>query len=191
MICCRATPSQKASIVNSIRKKVPHAITLGICDGANDIAMIQEAHIGIGITGQEGLQAARASDYSIAQFKFLQKLLLVHGRWNYIRTCKYVLGTFWKEMMFYLTQALFQRWNGWTGTSLYESWSLTLFQPLFTCVPVVYMGIFEKDLVESTLLSVPELYAQGQRNGGFNIRIYLWWTFMAASEAVKKAMGRK
>lgn len=99
VICCRASPAQKASLVKNIRKRVKKSITLAIGDGANDIAMIQEAHVGIGITGKEGLQAARTSDYSIAQFRFLTKLLLVHGRWNYIRTCKYVAGTFWKEMV--------------------------------------------------------------------------------------------
>ena len=99
VICCRASPSQKASLVKEIRKRVKTSVTLAIGDGANDIAMIQEAHVGIGITGKEGLQAARTSDYSIAQFRFLLKLLLVHGRWNYIRTCKYILGTFWKEMV--------------------------------------------------------------------------------------------
>ena len=99
VICCRASPSQKASLVKNIRKRVKKSITLAIGDGANDIAMIQEAHVGIGITGKEGLQAARTSDYSIAQFRFLTKLLLVHGRWNYIRTCKYSVGTFWKEMV--------------------------------------------------------------------------------------------
>lgn len=99
VICCRASPSQKASLVKNIRKRVKKSITLAIGDGANDIAMIQEAHVGIGITGKEGLQAARTSDYSIAQFRFLTKLLLVHGRWNYIRTCKYTVGTFWKEMV--------------------------------------------------------------------------------------------
>jgi phospholipid-translocating ATPase len=99
VICCRASPAQKASLVKNIRKRVKKSITLAIGDGANDIAMIQEAHVGIGITGKEGLQAARTSDYSIAQFKFLVKLLLVHGRWNYIRTCKYTVGTFWKEMV--------------------------------------------------------------------------------------------
>jgi phospholipid-translocating ATPase len=99
VICCRASPSQKASLVKNIRKRVKKSITLAIGDGANDIAMIQEAHVGIGITGKEGLQAARTSDYSIAQFRFLVKLLLVHGRWNYIRTCKYTVGTFWKEMV--------------------------------------------------------------------------------------------
>lgn len=80
VICCRASPAQKASLVRSIRRKVNKSITLAIGDGANDIAMIQEAHVGIGITGKEGLQAARTSDYSIAQFRFLTKLLLVHGR---------------------------------------------------------------------------------------------------------------
>ena len=130
VVCCRASPSQKAGLVHAIRRKVKKSVTLAIGDGANDIAMIQEAHVGIGITGKEGMQAARVSDYSIAQFRFLVKLLLVHGRWNYIRVCKYTVATFWKEAMFYLTQALFQRYAGWTGTSLYESWSLAMFNTL-------------------------------------------------------------
>ncbi|KAI9777848.1 MAG: hypothetical protein M1839_008525 [Geoglossum umbratile] len=184
VICCRASPSQKASLVNTIKRRVKRSVTLAIGDGANDIAMIQEAHVGIGITGKEGLQAARTSDYSIAQFRFLLKLLLVHGRWNYIRTCKYTVGTFWKEMLFYLTQALFQRWAGYTGTSLYESSSLSMFNTLFTSLPVILLGIFEKDLGSATLLAVPELYTKGQRNGSFNFKIYLGWMFMAASEAM-------
>ncbi|KAL9623453.1 MAG: hypothetical protein Q9160_002346 [Pyrenula sp. 1 TL-2023] len=184
VICCRASPSQKASLVKAIRQKVKHSVTLAIGDGANDIAMIQEAHVGIGITGKEGLQAARSSDYSIAQFRFLLKLLLVHGRWNYVRICKYTLGTFWKEMLFYLTQALYQRYAGYTGTSLYEPWSLSMFNTLFTSLPVIFMGVFEKDLAASTLLAVPELYNKGQQNGGFNFMIYFGWTFMAACEAM-------
>ncbi|KAF2126357.1 phospholipid-translocating P-type ATPase [Dothidotthia symphoricarpi CBS 119687] len=184
VICCRASPSQKAALVKAIRKRVRKSITLAIGDGANDIAMIQEAHVGIGITGKEGLQAARTSDYSIAQFRFLTKLLLVHGRWNYIRTCKYTVGTFWKELLFYLTQALYQRSTGYTGTSFYESWSLALFNTLFTSLPVIFMGVFEQDLAACTLLAVPELYAKGQRNGGFNFGVYLGWMFMAASEAM-------
>lgn len=184
VICCRASPKQKAFLVRSIRKRVNKSITLAIGDGANDIAMIQEAHVGIGIAGKEGLQAARISDYSIAQFRFLLKLLLVHGRWNYIRVCKYTLGTFWKETVFYLTQALYQRWNGYTGTSIYEPWGLSMFNTLFTSLPVIFLGIFEKDLAASTLLAVPELYNIGQRHAGFNIKLYLAWAFMGACEAV-------
>lgn len=184
VICCRASPSQKASLVKTIRTKVKGSVTLAVGDGANDIAMIQEAHVGIGIAGKEGLQAARTSDYSIAQFRFLLKLLLVHGRWNYIRICKYTLGTFWKEMLFYLVQAIYQRWNGYTGTSLYEPWSLSMFNTLFTSLPVIFMGVFEKDLAASTLLAVPELYNIGQRNRGFNFKLYLYWATLGACEAV-------
>ncbi|KAI5288283.1 hypothetical protein KEM54_005332 [Ascosphaera aggregata] len=184
VICCRASPKQKAYLVRSIRKRVRKSITLAIGDGANDIAMIQEAHVGIGIAGKEGLQAARISDYSIAQFRFLLKLLLVHGRWNYVRVCKYTLGTFWKEMLFYLTQALYQKWNGYTGTSLYEPWGLSMFNTLFTSLPVIFLGILEKDLSPATLLAVPELYGIGQRHEGFNVKKYLFWAFNAVCEAV-------
>lgn len=183
VICCRASPSQKAGLVKTIRTKVKDSVTLAIGDGANDVAMIQEAHLGIGIAGKEGLQAARSSDYSIAQFRFLLKLLLVHGRWNYVRVCKYTLGTFWKEMFFYLAQATFQRWNGYTGTSLYESWSLSMFNTLFTSLPVIFMGVFEKDLAPATLLAVPELYSYGQQNRGFNILRYIRWAVLGAVQS--------
>lgn len=184
VICCRASPSQKASLVKKIRTKVNKSITLAIGDGANDIAMIQEAHVGIGISGKEGLQAARISDYSIAQFRFLQRLLFVHGHWNYVRTGKYILGTFWKEFLFYMIQAVYQRWNGYTGTSLFESASLTVFNTLFTSLCVIFLGIFDQDLSATTLLAVPELYTYGQRDGGFNLKKYFGWTFMAASEMI-------
>ncbi|CAL3969263.1 unnamed protein product [Diplocarpon coronariae] len=183
VICCRASPSQKASLVKKIRTKVPKSLTLAIGDGANDIAMITDAHVGIGISGKEGLQAARIADYSIAQFRFLQRLLLVHGHWNYVRTAKYILATFWKELLFYVVQAFYQKWNGYTGTSLYESTSLTVFNTLFTSLAVIFLGIFEQDLNASTLLAVPELYTSGQTGEAFNFKVYLGWMFMAASES--------
>lgn len=185
VVCCRASPSQKAGLVKTVRTKVKGSVTLAIGDGANDIAMIREAHLGIGIAGKEGLQAARTSDYSIAQFRFLVKLLLVHGRWNYVRVCKYILGTFWKEMMFYLVQATYQRWNGYTGTSLYEPWSLSMFNTLFTSLPVIFMGVFEKDLAPATLLAVPELYSYGRLSQGFKIfPNYIHWATLGAVEAM-------
>jgi phospholipid-translocating ATPase len=184
VICCRASPSQKATLVKCIRDRVPSSMTLAIGDGANDIAMIQASHVGIGISGREGLQAARISDYSIAQFRFLQRLLFVHGRWNYIRTGTYILGTFWKEIVFYLVQAQYQRYNGYTGTSLYESTSLAVFNTLFTSLPVILYGIFEQDLTAETLLAVPELYAYGQKNLAFNFPKYLWWMVVSTAEAV-------
>lgn len=183
-ICCRASPSQKASMVSSVRDLNKRAVTLAIGDGANDIAMIQSADIGVGITGKEGLQAARSADYAIAQFRFLLKLLLVHGRYNYVRTSKFVLCTFYKELLFYLTQALYQRNTLFSGSSLYESWSLSMFNTLFTSLPILCIGMFDKDLKPATLIAVPELYAKGREYRAFNLRVFVAWMFLAAFQSV-------
>jgi len=66
--------------------------------------MIQAAHIGVGISGVEGLQAARSSDVAISQFKYLKKLLLVHGSWSYQRLSKLILYSFYKNIVLYMTQ---------------------------------------------------------------------------------------
>lgn len=184
VICCRASPSQKALMVTKIRKTDKKLVTLAIGDGANDIAMIQSADIGIGIAGKEGLQASRSSDYSIGQFRFLLKLLFVHGRYNYIRTSKFVLCTFYKEVMFYLTQLIYQRYTMFSGTSLYESWSLSMFNTLFTSLPVLCIGMFEKDLKPITLLTVPELYSTGRSSQGFNLIVFLQWVVLGAASAL-------
>ncbi|KAI8954416.1 hypothetical protein F4801DRAFT_533123 [Xylaria longipes] len=175
VICCRASPAQKSTIVKAIRQRLPKALTLAIGDGANDLAMISASHVGVGISGKEGLQAARVADYAIAQFRFLQRLLLVHGRWNYVRTGKFILATFWKEMFFYLPTAMYQMYNGYTGTSLYESYSLTVLNILFTSLCVLCMGIWEQDLRAETLLAVPELYVHGQQNRELNFPRFITW----------------
>ena len=84
VICCRVSPKQKALVVKLVKDGIG-ALTLAIGDGANDVSMIQAAHVGVGISGEEGLQAANSSDYAIAQFRFLKRLLLVHGHWSYHR----------------------------------------------------------------------------------------------------------
>ncbi|KAL2133058.1 hypothetical protein VTI74DRAFT_2962 [Chaetomium olivicolor] len=209
VICCRASPAQKALLVGAVRSASTTAassiltqrypllqrlatllspstapLTLAIGDGANDLAMLSAAHVGVGISGREGLQAARVADYAIAQFRFLSKLLLVHGRWNYARTARFVLATFWKEMFFYLPTALYQRCVGYTGTSLYEAWSLTVLNALFTSLAVIVPGIWEQELRAETLLAVPELYVFGQREGGLNVRKYGWWMVGAVTEGL-------
>ncbi|KAI0161169.1 phospholipid-translocating P-type ATPase [Hypoxylon sp. FL1284] len=184
VICCRASPAQKSTIVKVIRQRVPSALTLAIGDGANDLAMISASHVGVGISGKEGLQAARVADYAIAQFRFLQRLLLVHGRWNYVRTAKFILATFWKEMYFYLPTAMYQRYNGYSGTSLFENWSLTVFNTLFTSLCVICLGIWEQDLSAETLLAIPELYVHGQRDRELNIPRFVRWMAGAAAEGV-------
>lgn len=184
VILCRASPSQKATIVKSVRKKKPDKVMLAIGDGANDIAMLQAADLGIGIAGREGLQAARSSDVAIGQFRFLLKLLFVHGRWNYVRTSKYILATFYKEFMFYMGQVIYQRNTLFTGTSLYESWSISMFNTLFTSLPVICIGVMDQDLSPTTLIAIPELYRQGQENRGFSIGRFIFWIVLAQLQCV-------
>ncbi|KAJ2864671.1 hypothetical protein GGH94_002761 [Coemansia aciculifera] len=205
VICSRVSPSQKALIVHNMRVRCEgggtnssarkswwrrclnpmrdlfthdndkYMVTLAIGDGGNDIAMIQEAHVGIGIAGQEGLQASRAADFSIGQFRFLQKLLLVHGRWSYVRVSMFIMGTFYKCMAFYATQLIFQFYTGFSGTSLFESWTLSMYNTLFSILPVLVVGIFEQDLQPETLLAYPELYRDmGPRNHLFTVPLFLW-----------------
>jgi phospholipid-transporting ATPase len=104
VICCRVSPLQKALVVKLVKKYQKDSILLAIGDGANDVSMIQAAHIGVGISGMEGLQAARSADVSIGQFRYLRKLLLVHGAWSYQRVSKAILYSFYKNITLYLTQ---------------------------------------------------------------------------------------
>uniref|UniRef100_A0A8C1P127 Phospholipid-transporting ATPase n=1 Tax=Cyprinus carpio TaxID=7962 RepID=A0A8C1P127_CYPCA len=103
VICCRVSPLQKSEIVDMVKKHVK-AITLAIGDGANDVGMIQTAHVGVGISGNEGMQATNSSDYSIAQFSYLEKLLLVHGAWSYNRVTKCILYCFYKNVVLYIIE---------------------------------------------------------------------------------------
>ena len=84
VVCCRVSPKQKASVVKLVKNSID-TMTLAIGDGANDVNMIQAADVGVGISGEEGLQAVNSSDFAIAQFRFLKRLLLVHGHWSYAR----------------------------------------------------------------------------------------------------------
>lgn len=99
----RVSPLQKALVVKLVKRNLK-AILLAIGDGANDVSMIQAAHVGVGISGVEGLQAARSADVAIGQFRFLRKLLLVHGAWSYQRISKLILYSFYKNIALYMTQ---------------------------------------------------------------------------------------
>ncbi|KAJ2774381.1 hypothetical protein IWQ56_000606 [Coemansia nantahalensis] len=166
-------------LVRPLRRLLVHdndsfCVTLAIGDGGNDIAMIQEAHVGVGIAGQEGLQASRAADFSVGQFRFLQRLVLVHGRWSYVRVSLFVMGTFYKCMAFYLAQLVFQFFTGFSGTSLFEGWTLSMYNTLFSILPVLVIGVFEQDLRADTLLDHPELYRDmGPRNHLFTVPEFL------------------
>nr|XP_013010169.1 probable phospholipid-transporting ATPase IM isoform X2 [Cavia porcellus] len=169
VVCCRTTPLQKAQVVELV-KKHRNAVTLAIGDGANDVSMIKSAHIGVGISGQEGLQAALASDYSFAQFRYLQRLLLIHGRWSYFRMCKFLRYFFYKNFAFTLVHCWFGFFCGFSAQTVYDQWFITLFNIVYTSLPVLAMGIFDQDVSDQNSMDCPQLYEPGQLNILFNKR---------------------
>nr|CAD7426833.1 unnamed protein product [Timema monikensis] len=183
VICCRVSPIQKAEVVELITMHTK-CVTLAIGDGANDVAMIQKAHVGVGISGVEGLQAACASDYSIAQFRFLLKLLFVHGSWNYNRMCKLILYSFYKNICLYVIELWFAIYSGWSGQILFERWTIGLYNVLFTAAPPLAMGLFDKVCSADTMLKYPALYKPSQNADLFNVRVFWVWILNALVHSV-------
>ncbi|XP_068785081.1 phospholipid-transporting ATPase IC-like isoform X3 [Struthio camelus] len=169
VICCRVTPKQKAMVVELV-KKYKKAITLAIGDGANDVNMIKTAHVGVGISGQEGMQAVMSSDYAFGQFRYLQRLLLVHGRWSYIRMCKFLRFFFYKNFAFTLAHIWYSFFNGFSAQTAYEDWFITLYNVLYTSLPVLLVGLLDQDVSDRLSLRFPGLYVLGQKDLLFNYR---------------------
>ncbi|ORY03000.1 phospholipid-translocating P-type ATPase [Basidiobolus meristosporus CBS 931.73] len=167
VVCCRVTPNQKSQIVTAIKEK--GFITLSIGDGGNDVLMIQQANVGVGIRGREGLQAARAADYSITKFEHLQRLILVHGRYSLHRTSMVALYCFYKSIYVCMIQILYQIMCGFSGTSLLNSFSLTTYNTLFTELPILFY-ILDQDVEESVVFEHPSVY---QSNNGRSKRLVL------------------
>uniref|UniRef100_A0A8C7LMS7 Phospholipid-transporting ATPase n=1 Tax=Oncorhynchus mykiss TaxID=8022 RepID=A0A8C7LMS7_ONCMY len=169
VICCRVTPKQKANVV-SLVKKYKKAVTLSIGDGANDVNMIKTADIGVGISGQEGMQAVMSSDYAFAQFRYLERLLLVHGRWSYIRMCKFLRYFFFKNFAFTLVHFWYSFFNGFSAQVAYEDWFITLYNVMYSSLPVLLVGLLDQDVNDKLSRKFPKLYLPGQQGALFNYK---------------------
>ncbi|EGR28204.1 phospholipid-translocating p-type flippase family protein, putative [Ichthyophthirius multifiliis] len=195
MIVCRVSPKQKRQIVDMYRKKYPSITTLAIGDGANDVNMIIGAHVGVGIKGLEGQQAARvkyfififfyqknnqSSDFVIGEFQFLSRLVLYFGREFYRKNSSLVLYNFYKNIILVLPQFWFGFYNGFSGQFLYDIWVFQLYNILFTSAPIVLFAIFDKEYKGLFLVNNPwPYYLNGLNNYLFNSRIF-WKTFFLA-----------
>uniref|UniRef100_A0A4W5PDI6 Phospholipid-transporting ATPase n=1 Tax=Hucho hucho TaxID=62062 RepID=A0A4W5PDI6_9TELE len=173
VICCRVTPLQKAQVVELV-KKYKQAITLAIGDGANDVSMIKAAHIGVGISGQEGMQAVLSSDFSFAQFRYLQRLLLVHGRWSYLRMCKFLRYFFYKNFTFTFVHFWYGFFCGFSAQTVYDEWFITLYNLVYTALPVLALSLFDQDVNDRWSFQYPKLYAPGQLNQYFSKRAFVY-----------------
>ncbi|XP_046801567.1 probable phospholipid-transporting ATPase IM isoform X3 [Lucilia cuprina] len=173
VICCRVTPLQKALVVELI-KRAKNAVTLAIGDGANDVSMIKAAHIGVGISGQEGLQAVLASDYSIAQFRYLERLLLVHGRWSYYRMCKFLRYFFYKNFAFTLCHCWYSFFCGFSAQTVFDPMFISVYNLFYTSLPVLALGVFEQDVSDRHSVDFPKLYTPGLKSQLFNTKEFVY-----------------
>ncbi|XP_028167293.1 probable phospholipid-transporting ATPase IA isoform X1 [Ostrinia furnacalis] len=183
VVCCRVSPIQKAEVVEMV-STATGAVTLAIGDGANDVAMIQRASVGVGISGVEGLQAVCASDYSIAQFRFLLRLLLVHGAWNYSRISKLILYSFYKNICLYVIELWFAIYSAWSGQILFERWTIGFYNVIFTALPPFAIGLFDKLCSPDIMLRHPILYIPSQQGLLFNVRVFWVWAINALLHSV-------
>ncbi|KZP01087.1 phospholipid-translocating P-type ATPase [Calocera viscosa TUFC12733] len=175
VVCCRVSPKQKAEIVHLVKGGMG-AMCLAIGDGANDVSMIQAADIGVGITGEEGLQAVNSSDYAIAQFRFLTRLLFVHGHWSYIRNSNMILNFFYKNIVAIGVLFWFQIYCAWSTTYVFEYTYLLFWNVFWSLCPVIAIGIFDRNIDDDILVALPELYRYGRQGrwfGGWRFTIYM------------------
>uniref|UniRef100_A0AAR2J6F4 Phospholipid-transporting ATPase n=1 Tax=Pygocentrus nattereri TaxID=42514 RepID=A0AAR2J6F4_PYGNA len=175
VLCCRSTPLQKSMVVKLVRNKLK-VMTLAIGDGANDVSMIQVADVGVGISGQEGMQAVMASDFALPRFQYLQKLLLVHGHWCYSRLANMILYFFYKNAMFVALIFWYQFYCGFSGSAMIDQWYLIFFNLMFSAFPQLITGTLDKDVSAETLQELPQLYMSGQNSEEY--KPYMFWMNM-------------
>jgi len=175
VIACRVSPKQKALLVNLVRRNVvPEPVTLAIGDGANDVGMIQEAHVGVGISGKEGQQAVNASDFAIAQFRFLEELVLIHGRWTFFRLSTVVLFSFYKNAVMVGTLVVYAERTLYTGTPLYDEWVIAVLNFVAT-FPIIFLGVFDRCLGKDYVKAHPEVYRASRENELITFRTLTRW----------------
>ncbi|CAK4656690.1 hypothetical protein LEN26_000892 [Aphanomyces euteiches] len=184
VLACRVSPAQKAALVALVKERVATSRTLAIGDGANDVPMIQEAHIGVGISGQEGLQAVNASDYAIAQFAFLTRLLLVHGRANYERLAKLVLYIIYKNILLITAQFVYTTYAGLSGQKIFLETGSQLYNVLLTSLPIIALAVWDHDVYDHVVLRLPSLYRVGPLNMHLNHAVFAYWVMCALIEAI-------
>ncbi|XP_035909215.1 probable phospholipid-transporting ATPase IF isoform X2 [Anopheles stephensi] len=175
VLCCRLSPLQKCEVVQLMKTSAGTPVTAAIGDGANDVSMIQEAHVGLGIVGREGRQAARCADYAFAKFCMLKKLLLVHGHYFSTRLAVLVLYFFYKNLVFMGVQLYFQIHSLFSNQSVYDSVFLTLYNVVYTAIPVLVLALTEKPYQEQTLLKNPSLYQKVAGNKQYAWKYFIGW----------------
>ena len=181
VICCRVSPIQKSQVVKMMKNYDRNGVTLAIGDGGNDVSMIMEAHIGIGIYGEEGMRAVQSGDYAIGEFKILHRLLLFHGRIFYVRNSQCILYFFYKNFVFTLVQFIYGFYTNFSGQTIIDDWYISFYNLIFTSLPLGARALLDIDLRpedgEIVKKLIPFIYAELKKFPIFNKKIFFLYLF--------------
>jgi phospholipid-translocating P-type ATPase (flippase) len=183
-VCCRLTPLQKRQLVELVREKDPSTITLAVGDGANDVPMIEGAHLGVAIRGKEGAQAVQVSDVAISQFRFLVPLLLCHGRRAYRRVAIYLCYYLYKNVVLAMGDVVWMHLDEYRGRIAFPEWVSINYNVFFTSWHILFLLGFDLDVPDAVANSHPELYLVGPRRQLFNKLIFSRWMIFALYHGV-------
>jgi phospholipid-transporting ATPase len=173
-VFARAEPVMKQTMVAQMKERNPDAITLAIGDGANDVQMIQCAHVGVGIAGIEGTAAAQSADYAIGTFRMVHTLLFVHGFWSYQRMSTLVNVIFYKACLVAVSMYFFGFFSGFSGTQYFPDAPYQLYNVVYTALPVICVAVVDRSLPKNLLENTPEAYAQAKHQY-FNGPVFFLW----------------
>mmetsp|Transcript_80072 Transcript_80072/g.166544 ORF Transcript_80072/g.166544 Transcript_80072/m.166544 type:complete len:1134 (+) Transcript_80072:121-3522(+) len=177
-VCCRLSPLQKRELVDLVREQNPRSITLAIGDGANDVPMIEGAHVGIGIRGKEGSGAVQASDIAVSQFRFLGSIILCHGRNSYRRVATFLCFFIYKSVALGWSYIVYAHSMLFSGEGAYPQWLDIIWNPLTSCAVVLILAS-DVDIPDEVALVSPEWYAPGPKRQHFNLKVFGKWMFTA------------
>ena len=181
VVCCRCSPTQKRIIVKTI-KKYTDARTAAVGDGGNDVAMIQEADVGIGIVGKEGLQASLAADYSIMEFRSLNMLLLWFGRIAYKNTSMMSNFIIHRGLIIAFNQFIFSCIFYFNPVPLYSGFLSFGYSTIFTSLPCICV-LLDQDVHKNNVLTFPTLYKILLKGRELNLKSFLFWLFKSIFQA--------
>ena len=185
VVFSRTTPNQKVEILRLVRRA--GKVVLAIGDGANDVNMIQEANVGVGVAGSEGRQAASAADFVVPAFKYLPLLMFRHGRLSYYRNTLAVLYFFYKNFLFTVPQFLYAFYCDYSRTRVYPEWYQSFFNLFFTALPVAARAVSESDLPNfgaNNRFTLTLTYYYGSLNRMFTSKKFFFWIIGGTIEAL-------
>lgn len=182
VVCCRCSPTQKSRIVKAMKKYAKLKRTCAIGDGGNDVAMIQEADVGIGIVGKEGLQASLAADYSITKFKHLNLLTLWFGRLSYKNTATISKFVIHRGLIISLIQFIFSIIFYCSAVPIYNGMLILGYSTVYTNIPVISL-LLDRDTNLKNVMKFPDLYKSLLKGRELSIKSFLWWVWKSLFQA--------